>query len=323
MDALPVAGVVAPSAVAEVQRQRIIAAIVAVAAERGAANVTVAHVVARAGISRRTFYELFVDREACLLAALDGAVAAASAVVLPAYEAGQGWRGRVRGGLAALLRWLDQQPGLGRLLVVEALGAGDRALERRARCMAALIAAVDQGRSEIRRRPQPPPLTAEGVVGSVFAIVHARILVRDAPRRRGVAVVPLVELCSPLMAAIVLPYLGQAAAQRELGKPNPPPLPAPTRPRRDPLDGLRMRLTYRTVRVLMAIAARPGASNRVVAEGSGISDQGQVSKLLARLEGLGLVVNSGKGQPRGAPNAWGLTARGDEVEAAIRLQRGG
>ncbi len=70
--------------VAEIQRQRILGAMAQVAAERGAANVTVAHIVARAGISRRTFYELFEDRETCLVAALDEAIAAAAAVVLPA-----------------------------------------------------------------------------------------------------------------------------------------------------------------------------------------------------------------------------------------------
>ena len=81
-----------------------------------------------------------------------------------------------------------------------------------------------------------------------------------------------------------------------------------------------MRLTYRTVRVLMAIAGHPDASNRTVAEASGISDQGQISKLLARLDSLGLAKNTGQGHPKGAPNAWQLTPRGQEVEQAIRLQ---
>jgi AcrR family transcriptional regulator len=48
--------------VSEIQRARILGAMTEVAAERGAANVTVAHVVARSGVSRRTFYELFEDR---------------------------------------------------------------------------------------------------------------------------------------------------------------------------------------------------------------------------------------------------------------------
>ncbi len=178
--------------VAEVQRQRLLAAMAVVAGERGAANASVAHVVSRAGVSRRTFYELFEDREACFLAAFDQAVAQASETVLPAY-AGQarpltrtphrggqaGWRERMRAGLAALLQFLDDEPGMARLVVVETLGAGPRALEHRARVLAALIAAVDEGRAEIGRArspKEPPPLTAEGVVGAVFAVLHARIV---------------------------------------------------------------------------------------------------------------------------------------------------
>jgi len=87
---------------------------------------------------------------------------------------------------------------------------------------------------------------------------------------------------------------------------------------KDPLDGLNMRLTHRTVRVLMVIAENPGASNREIAEGSGIADQGQISKLLTRLARLKLVENTGDGQEKGASNAWRLTARGAQVERATR-----
>ena len=79
-----------------------------------------------------------------------------------------------------------------------------------------------------------------------------------------------------------------------------------------------MRLTYRTVRVLMVIGERPGASNREIAEGSGIVDQGQISKLLTRLARLNLVENVGEGQEKGAANAWHLTPRGAQVERATR-----
>jgi DNA-binding MarR family transcriptional regulator len=100
-------------------------------------------------------------------------------------------------------------------------------------------------------------------------------------------------------------------------------IPAPARTRtparhKDPLEGLNMRLTYRTVRVLMVIAEHPGASNREIAEGSGIVDQGQISKLLNRLARLKLVENLGEGQEKGAANAWHLTARGAQVERATR-----
>ena len=62
--------------------------------------------------------------------------------------------------------------------------------------------------------------------------------------------------------------------------------------------------TYRTERVLEAIARHPGASNREVADFAGVLDEGQISKLLKRLESLGLIENTGEGQPKGKPNAW-------------------
>jgi len=79
-----------------------------------------------------------------------------------------------------------------------------------------------------------------------------------------------------------------------------------------------MRLTHRTVRVLMVIAERPGASNREIAERSGIIDQGQISKLLARLARLQLIENTGDGQEKGASNAWRLSSRGAQVVRATR-----
>jgi AcrR family transcriptional regulator/DNA-binding MarR family transcriptional regulator len=284
--------------------------------ERGAANVTVARIVARSGVSRRTFYELFDGVEDCFLAALDEAVERAAVTVAPAYAEPVRWRERIRGGLAALLELLEDEPELGALMVVGALGAGPRALERRAEALAALIDAVDEGKDEGRAdRQAPTRLTAEGVVGAVFAVLHARLLERDGR--------PLTELLNPLMATIALPYLGPATARRELDRP----MLGRTRNRNprlhgDPLQGLDMRLTYRTVRVLLAIGEDPGASNRQVARRSDVGDQGQMSKLLTRLQSLGLIGNTGAGATRGEPNAWTLTDKGQEVRQAIQTQTG-
>jgi DNA-binding MarR family transcriptional regulator len=68
----------------------------------------------------------------------------------------------------------------------------------------------------------------------------------------------------------------------------------------------------------MAAAEHPGASNREIAKGAGIVDQGQISKLLNRLSRLSLVENLGEGPEKGAANAWQLTARGAQVERATR-----
>jgi len=82
-----------------------------------------------------------------------------------------------------------------------------------------------------------------------------------------------------------------------------------------------MRLTYRTMRVLSAIAAEPGLSNARVSERAGVTDQGQISKLLSRLAGLQLIENTGQGQRNGAVNAWQLTDRGEAIERHASQQR--
>jgi AcrR family transcriptional regulator len=296
-----------------------------VVAERGAANVTVARVVARSGVSRRTFYELFSDREECFLAAFDDAIARIASEVVPAYEHPGPWRAKIRAALISLLEVLDDDPGMGRLVIVETLGAGPRALERRRRVLAQVVTIVDEGRREAKKGDGPPPLTAEGIVGGVFSLIHSRLLegrggplvALPAPSHGGPR---MGELTGPLMSMIVLPYLGQAAARRELDRPVPK---APVRPRPvngDPLRELQMRLTYRTVRVPMAVGANPGSSNRAVGDGAGIKDQGQISKLLARLKRLGLIEHTGGEPARGGPNAWVLTERGREVHGAISEQ---
>ncbi len=83
-------------------------------------------------------------------------------------------------------------------------------------------------------------------------------------------------------------------------------------------DGLPVRATYRTTRVLSAIGASPRLSNREIAYAAGLSDEGQTSKLLRRLERRGLIENVGLGQPYGEANAWLLTDYGERVLDATR-----
>jgi AcrR family transcriptional regulator len=298
--------------VTEIQRARMIAAMIDVVSERSRANATVAHVVARSGVSRRTFYEVFGDFEDCFLAALDQSVAQASEYVLGAYDPSARWRVRIRAALVGLLEFLEDEPAMGRLCIVETLGAGRKVHDRRMRVIDRVTAAVDEGRNEAKTARALPPLTAEGVVGGVLSVLHARLVAGDGA--------PLRELTGPLMGMVVLPYLGPAAAQKENAAPILQRQPRERAASKDPLRDLQMRLTYRTVRVLLAIAESPGRSNREVGAAAGIDDQGQISKLLSRLERLGLIENAGAGQVRGAPNAWTLTERGVQVERLVAGQ---
>lgn len=295
----------------EIQRARITGAMCELVHERGAGGVTVAHIVQRSGISRRTFYELFEDREACFLAAFDRAIAMAGESVIPAYQDSGRWRERIRAGLCALLEFFDAEPDMGFLCVVGALGGGRPALERRAVVVEALVAEVHKGRRDARASRKPDRLVAEGLVGAVLAVIHTRMR-EHSPK-------PLVGLLGPLTGMIVLPYLGTAAAEREIARPAPT-APRHVRPHGNPLRELDMRLTYRTVRALLAIAAHPAASNREVSAAAGITDQGQISKLLARLQNLGLIHNDGNEHGRGEPNAWTLTATGEDLAHVIATQ---
>jgi AcrR family transcriptional regulator len=280
---------------------------VQVVSECGYGQMSVARVTRRAGVSRRTFYDLFDNREGCFLAAFDEATSEMSALAEQAWRAERIWHRQVRAALAVLLDFLDEHPGVGSLVIVEALGAGSRVLDHRARLIAQLTRAVDAGRIAAGPRRQPAPLTAEGVVGAVLSVIHARLL-ESRPQC-------LMELLNPLMGVIVTPYMGHAAAGRELERVLPPKAVKPV-DAKDPLAGVKMRITYRTLRVLSVIALQPGASNRQIALAAGVSDQGQISKLLTRLDGLGLVQNTAPRQPTGDPNAWQLTQLGLEVQQA-------
>ncbi len=295
--------------VSEIQRIRILTAMTEVVSERGATDVAVAHVVDRAGVSRRTFYEIFADREDCFLAAFEEAIARASRCVSAGRDPSEGWEERIRGGLEAFLRFLEDEPAFGRLAVVESSSAGARAREMRQGVVARIVAEVDVGRQVAVAGHSATSLTAEAVVGGMCSVVHDRLLSRN---HAG-----FMDLANPLMSMIVLPYLGPVAANRELTRPvAKASFPNPTSPA-NPLKGLDMRLTYRTVRVLSAVAFSPGRSNRMIGEISGVGDQGQISKLLARLERLGLVENANATSPKGATNAWTLTAQGEEVAGVL------
>ena len=306
--------------VQEMQRRRLLLAMRELSSEVGLANATVGQVCKRSRMSRRTFYELFDSRDDCFLAAFEQALEQIGDRVLPVWQesvAGGGrWTDRVRAGLEAMLVLFDEQPQLARLCVVETLTGGPAVLTRRREILDALAAVVDEGRGEARAGSGPPPLTAEGTVGGALAVIHARLL--DA----GTG--PLTQLIPSLTGMVVFPYLGSAASQRELERPRS--LEQQTGPSRsrgnghagsDPFRDLPLRFTYRTARVLATIGMHPGASNRQVGEGAGMTDQGQTSKLLKRLERAGLIENNGPGRESGEPNAWHLTERGQEIDAAL------
>jgi IclR helix-turn-helix domain len=247
------------------------------------------------------------------------------------------WLERVRAGLVAFLGFFDDEPGWGRVLILPAPALAEVAAQRsQQRVLGVLSALLDDGcPSAIGELMPEPTLTSELVAGGVVSVLRTRLREQEAAVPGAADDGALVALAPALMAFIVRPYLGEAAASAELsGASAPaeetfapdaephsddephagmsalvsePALPDAIEPRG---ERLAIRVTRRTLLVLGAIGRAPGSSNRRVAELAGLSDEGQTSRLLARLAERGLVRNVGVGAAGGEPNAWLLTVRG-------------
>jgi AcrR family transcriptional regulator len=213
-------------AVVASQRGRLVDAMAEVVAEKGYPATTVADVVERAGVSRRTFYEQFADKEACFLAAYDvgltvvlgrikDAVEGSPERLTPPLSGGHppapgpaaGWRDRARSGVEAFLALLAAEPAFARALQVEILTAGPAALERRAG-MLTMFSGVWQGLHE-RARAEEPALAE--LPDEVFTVLTAGFeeLVRDCIRTRGPAALP--DLAEPILRTVTAVF-GSAPA---------------------------------------------------------------------------------------------------------------
>jgi AcrR family transcriptional regulator len=300
------------------QRARLLGAAVPIVDDLGWSGVTVADIASRARVSRRTFYDLFANREDCLLAVLEETVERVERDLAQASLEKASWVERVRMGLWRILCFLDSDPVLARVCVVQSACGSRKVLGAREEIQGRLAHILEEGASQSTRGAEVPALVAEGLVGAAVAIVYKRLLNGERA--------PLSDLHGELMGMIVLPYLGAAAASRERKRPAPRALAHGDREgsggpasRQDPLREVPMRLTYRTARVLQAAREHPGASNRQLGEQADLHDQGQISKLLARLQRLGLLENTGEGQARGESNAWRLTPLGERVTEQLSL----
>jgi AcrR family transcriptional regulator len=196
-------------AVADSQRVRILTAMIAVVAARGYAATRVVDVISTAGVSRKTFYELFDSKEDCFLAAYDILLGRA----LEEAQAGFGvraevpWPERIESALGALLGHLAAYPAEARFALVEVLAAGPKALARRDSAMRQFAGFIEVGRAE--SGVDLPVSTAQTVAGGIAELLYSEVL-HGAAEQLPARVPELVFL-------IVLPFLGaeRAAAERD------------------------------------------------------------------------------------------------------------
>lgn len=191
-----------------IQRERLLAAMLRTVTEVGYNALTVQDVLARAGISRPTFYEQFDDKEACFLAAFDiSAQRMRERVEAAAGEAAAGWRERLRAGIGELLRFIAEEPEAARTVIVEARASSPAGLRRRDQLLDRFAACIDDlVREELEETPSA--IAAAGVVGGIESVLYARLQKEEVDA--------LEALLPSLMYFAVLAYAGQEAASEEL-----------------------------------------------------------------------------------------------------------
>lgn len=237
-----------------------------------------------------------------------------------AFEQEAHWQDGVLAALAALLMSLDREPLLARVCLLETLAGSPVVLRHRARELAALHPLVDRGREQAHASVEPPEFTAEGSVASVAGILHTRLVTGEAP--------PFIGMLGQLVGLVVAPYLDPHDVVREIERGEEMArVIAQERSFSSSSSYARVRIpaglrhpgAYRARSCLIFLAANPGASNKAVAAGVGISHLGQVSELLKRLAGNGLLIKHSGGA--GRPNAWWLTPHGEQVAPMLAERR--
>lgn len=161
------------------QRGRLLDAMAEAVAKHSYGATTIAHVVSHAGVSRKTFYEHFRDKEHCFLAMYDTGIAFVLGRLTEALEAAEDPRERLVSGLSTFLTLLAEEPAFCRAIVLEVYAAGPIGLARR-RAVLQVFAGryLEVNRQARENDPDVEPLSGDvamGVVGAILELVSDRV----------------------------------------------------------------------------------------------------------------------------------------------------
>jgi AcrR family transcriptional regulator len=195
------------SFVVQNQRERILAAVADVTSAASYAEMTVADIIVCAGVSRRTFYEHFANKQDAYLAAYDEAVGRLLEGVRWAYSTRETFPDRMRAALELFVTVLAADPAFARMCIVEVTSAGPEALQRRDATMGEFARMMDENARALLPNEPPTPVVGETVVGGLYEVIYTRIL------RGEVRTLP--ALVPDLLYAGLLPYVGPEAALTE------------------------------------------------------------------------------------------------------------
>jgi AcrR family transcriptional regulator len=158
------------------QRARLLEAVGRAVAARGYAGATIDDVVRGAGVSKKTFYEHFADKEGCFLAAYEAAGEELFQRVLEAHGTSDDWMERTRAGIAAYLRWLAAEPALARVFLIEVAAAGPRAAQARERLRDRYAVLMRERQEEARADIPSLPVLPDEVFHAAVAAVDELVV---------------------------------------------------------------------------------------------------------------------------------------------------
>jgi AcrR family transcriptional regulator len=187
------------------QRNRLIAAALEVFSERGGyAVASIADVTRAAGVSRRTFYAYFGDKEAAFLGTYDVIVDWLAARAERSTASAEDWAHAVIAVVDSLTADLTADPRLPRFLAIEAFGAGPGAKARQQAVIDRLAEAFGSGRGKDLSAPDRRPLLDRILVAGAISVLVRR-------SERGEATSPE-QVAAELGEVLLASYLGSAAA---------------------------------------------------------------------------------------------------------------
>jgi AcrR family transcriptional regulator len=192
------------------QRERLLEAMLRVAAAKGYEATTVTDVIEVAGVSRQTFEEMFGDKQTCFLEAYDAVFDVLVAHVTAAFEsaAGEPWPERIATGLRALVELLATEADIARLSMVEVTAAGDEARARYRGALARFTPFLEEGREYSSQGEELPADTARFAIGGATSMIFDEIRAGRGPE--------LKRILPDLVFAVLMPYLGPEAAEEEM-----------------------------------------------------------------------------------------------------------
>ncbi len=155
------------------QRSRLHGATIKAVAEHGYEPTSVAELCRLAGVSKRTFYEQFRNKEECFLSTYDRVATCAVERVAATRPARPDWDTAMRSALAGIAQAVLELPNAARLVLVEALSAGPAAMARRDSARFDIERLIVSGLDAGTFGATLPPAVATGILGGVERIMRA------------------------------------------------------------------------------------------------------------------------------------------------------